>query len=172
MPKDFSAEIKAEAEALLKRYPEPQAALLPVLHLAEKDFGVVDSEAEALAASLCGVTKIRVHEVWSFYHMYARQPRGKYHIRVCHNLSCSLLGAESIIEYLQKALGLEGEGTTEDGLFSLERVECLGACGGAPSMLVNEELYENMTEEKLDKLIRDFRDSSGNGKGSNKGGSA
>lgn len=137
-----------------------------MLHLAEKDFGLVDAEVERMVAHLCGVTRTKVHEVWSFYHMYARQPRGKYHIRVCHNISCSLLGAEHIIEYIQKQLGLEGEGTTEDGVFSLERVECLGACGGAPSLLINEELYENVTEEKLEKIIRDLR------AGSKKGGKA
>lgn len=156
--KEFKSNNKAEAEKLLEYYPgHPEAALLPMLHLAEKEFGVIDEEAEQAVAELCRVTQVQVHRVWSFYHMYARRPRGKYHFRVCHNISCTLLGAEDIITVLLKEMGLEGEGTTEDKLFSFERVECLGACGGAPALLVNEELYENMTREKLEKLIRDFK---------------
>jgi len=158
MSKTLSHQTQAKAEELLKRYPgHPEAALLPVLHLAEEDFGVIDAEAEKAVAELCKTSQVRVHRVWTFYHMYARKPRGKYHFRVCHNISCTLLGAEDIITLLLKEFGLESEGASEDGLFSLERVECLGACGGAPSLLVNEELYENVTEEKLKKLIRDFK---------------
>ena len=128
-----------------------------MLHLAEKEFGVIDAEAEKAVAELCRVPQVRVHQVWSFYHMFTRQPRGKYHFRVCHNLSCTLMGAEDLVSILQKEFGLEGEGTSPDGLFSLERVECLGACGGAPAILVNEELYENLDREKLEKLIRNLK---------------
>jgi NADH-quinone oxidoreductase E subunit len=144
---------QAIADALLKKYPEPSAAILPMFHLAEAEFGLIDDEAEKMVAELCRVSQVRAHAVWSFYHMFARAPRGKYHIRVCHNISCSLLGAEHIIETLKAKLKLKEEGVTEDGLFSLERVECLGACGGAPALLVNEELYENVTEEKIDELL-------------------
>ena len=161
MSKTFTPENQTAAETLLKRYPpdQPNAALLPMLHLAEKEFGLVDDEVEAMIANLCSVSQVKVHNVWSFYHMYARQPRGKYHIRICHNISCSLLGAEHLIDYLQKKLELKGPGTTSDGLFSLERVECLGACGTAPVMLVNEDLYENLTEEKIDALLERLRNS-------------
>jgi NADH-quinone oxidoreductase E subunit len=153
MPKTFTPENTVKAQELLTHYPEPSAAILPMFHLAEAEFGLINEEAEKLVAKLCQVSQARAHSVWTFYHMYARTPRGKYHIRVCHNITCSLLGAEHIIETLKSKLGLKSEGTTEDGLFSLERVECLGACGGAPSMLVNEELYENLTEEKVEKLL-------------------
>lgn len=158
MSKNFSTKRKSQAEALLKHYPQhPEAAMLPMLNLAESEFGLVDDEAELLVAELCRVSQVRVHNAWAFYHMYARQPRGKYHIRVCHNISCSLLGAEHLIDILQEKLGLNGEGTTGDKLFSLERVECLGACGGAPVMLVNEELYEDLTEEKVNNLLEELR---------------
>lgn len=155
----FSSSNQAIAEALLQRYPEsqPQAALLPMLHLAEKEFGLVNAEVEAMVANLCKCSPVKVHNVWAFYHMYARIYRGKYHIRVCHNISCSLLGAEHLIEVMQKKLGLSGPGTTSDGMFSLERVECLGSCGTAPAMLVNEDLYEDLTEEKVEKLLADLR---------------
>ena len=158
MPKTFSPQRQAQAEALLKCYPYPSAALLPMMHLAEAEFGLVDSEVESLVAELCGVSQVRAHTIKQFYHMYARQPRGTYHLRVCHNISCSLLGAEHIIDFLQKELGLQGEGTTEDGLFSLERVECLGSCGTAPAMLVNENLYEDLTEESVSEILQKLRD--------------
>ncbi len=159
MPKTFTPEYQTAADALLKRYPaeQPNAALLPMLHLAEKEFGLVDDEIEAMIADLCSVSQVKVHNVWSFYHMYARQPRGKYHIRICHNISCSLLGTEHLIDHLQKKLGLDGPGTASDGMFSLERVECLGACGTAPVMLVNEDLQENLTVDKIDQLLEELR---------------
>ncbi len=157
MSKTLSPEKLKQAETLLQHYPEPEAALLPMLHLAESEFGVIDDEAEQAVAELCKVSQVKVHNVWSFYHMYARKPRGKFHFRVCHNISCSLLGAEELLEFMLKEMGLEGEGTSADGLFSLERVECLGACGGAPALLVNEELYENLTQEKIEKLIRNLK---------------
>ena len=157
MPKTLSPEKQKLAENLLQLYADPAAALLPMLHLAESEFGVIDDEAEQAVAELCKVSQVKVHGVWTFYHMYARKPRGKYHFRVCHNISCSLLGAEDLLAFMQKEMGLEGDGTSEDGLFSLERVECLGACGGAPAMLVNEELYENLTQEKLEKVIRNLK---------------
>ena len=159
MPKSFTPERQSEAEALLKHYPEehPSAALLPMMHLAEKEFGLIDDEVEELVAGICKVSPVKVHNVWSFYHMYARQYRGKYHIRICHNITCSLLGAEHLIDYLQKKLELDEPGTTEDGMFSLERVECLGSCGTAPAMLVNEDWHENLTEEKIDNLLDELR---------------
>ncbi|NQS98734.1 MAG: NAD(P)H-dependent oxidoreductase subunit E [candidate division Zixibacteria bacterium] len=158
MTKTFPPQRQTQAEALLKHYPHhPEAAMLPMLNLAESEFGLIDDEAELLVAELCRVSQVRVHNAWAFYHMYARQPRGKYHIRVCHNISCSLLGAEHLIDILQEKLGLEGEGTTEDKLFSIERVECLGSCGTAPALLVNEDLYENMTEEKIKNLLEELR---------------
>ena len=132
--------------------------MLPMLHIAESEFGLIDDEAELLVAELCRVSQVKVHNAWAFYHMYARQPRGKYHIRVCHNISCSLLGAEHLIDFLQKKLGLNGESITEDKLFSLERVECLGSCGTAPVMLVNEDLYENLTEESVSEILAKLKD--------------
>ena len=161
MSKSFTPENQAAAETLLKRYPadQPNAALLPMLHLAEIEFGLVDAEVEELVAGICQVSPVKVHNVWSFYHMYARQHRGKYHIRICHNITCSLLGAEHLIDHLQKKLGLDSPGTTEDGMFSVERVECLGSCGTAPAMLVNEVWQENLTEEKIDKLLEELRNS-------------
>ena len=99
MAKEFSTKIKTEAESLLKRYPEPAAAILPVMHLAERDFGLINDEAEKMIARMCEVSQIRVHEVLTFYHMYRKkEPRGKYHIMACQNISCSLLGAEELTQ--------------------------------------------------------------------------
>ena len=157
MPKQLSDSTKSKIEGALKKYPEPPAALLPVMNLVEKEIGVIDGEAEQMIADICSTTRTKVHEAWTFYHMFARKPRGKYHFRVCHNISCSLLGAENIIDLLLQEIGLEGEGTTEDGLFSFERVECLAACGNAPAMLVNEDWHEDLTEEKIRNLIQELR---------------
>ena len=153
MPKEFSPEIKKEAEAVIAQYPSPASAILPLMHLAEREFQVVDADIEKMLAEMCRITQVRAHEIWTFYHMYVTKPRGKYHFRVCHNISCTLLGAEDIISHLMKKFGLDSEGTTEDGLFSLERVECLGACEGSPSMLVNEDLHSLVSIGELDDLI-------------------
>ena len=151
---ELKPETKAKIKALLERYPQRQATLLPVLHLVQEDFGYLSKDAEELVAKELDIPHSAVSEVITFYTMFYREPIGKHHIMVCHNLSCALMGAEKLIGHLEQKLGVQakthlGE-TTEDKRFTLTRVECLGACGEAPMLQINEKYYLNLTIEKID----------------------
>ncbi|MFH1009703.1 MAG: NAD(P)H-dependent oxidoreductase subunit E [bacterium] len=152
-------ELEKKAHEIILRYPPERrgAALVPVLLEAQKAFGYLSPEAETWVADTLGVTPVRVREVISFYAMMRQKPAGKYHIMFCHNVGCSLRGAESLQAYLEKKLGIKAGGVTEDGLFSLVAVECLGACGWGPVMLVGEEQYFQLTPEKIDRIVSELR---------------
>ncbi len=152
---EFSAEQREEIAKIKARFPEnyPAAALLPVLHLAQKSFGHISEEVIGLVSRELGVPEADVREVVSFYTMFYTHPIGKYHIQICHNISCSLMGAERLIDYLEKKLGIKAGETTEDGKFTLTRVECLGACDGAPMLQFNEEYILNLRPEIIDFLL-------------------
>ena len=130
----FSETGRAEVERLLTRYPDRKAVILPALHLAQKEFGYVSDEAIVYIAGLVGTSPADIEGVASFYTMYNRKPVGKYHVQICRNISCSLLGAEHLIEHVTGKLGVNPGGTTPDGKFTLSQVECLGSCGTAPVM--------------------------------------
>ena len=129
------------------------------LWLAQEQFGHISEEVTEYVADLCGVTPIYVSGMASFYTMYNRKPVGKYHIQVCTNLSCCLVGSESIIDVISEKLGIGLGETTPDGLFTLSEVECLGSCGTAPMMQINNDYWEDLTIEKtieiLDRLARE-----------------
>ncbi|MBI5575888.1 MAG: NADH-quinone oxidoreductase subunit NuoE [Deltaproteobacteria bacterium] len=149
----FSENGRREFEALLARYPDKEAAILPTLHIAQREFGHVSDEAVVYVAGLLGFTPARIEGVATFYTMYNRKPVGKYHVQICRNISCSLLGAEHLIGHLSKKLGVKPGETTPDGKFTLSTAECLGSCGTAPVMQVNDDYHENLTEEKIDALL-------------------
>jgi NADH-quinone oxidoreductase subunit E len=149
----FSDTTRREFERILSRYPTREAAILPSLHLVQRDFGYVSDEAIAYVAELLGFTPARIEGVATFYTMYNRRPVGKYHLQVCRNISCSLLGAEHLIEHVARKLGIKPGETTPDGKFTLSKAECLGSCGTAPVMQVNDDYHENLTEEKIDALL-------------------
>jgi len=153
MSPEFSEKTKKAVQEILARYPRKEAAILPVLHLAQQEFGRISSEEEKLIAELLEVKPIKVREVVSFYTMLHREPLGKYHIQVCSNLSCSLLGAEKMIDYLKKRLGIEVGETTQDKKFTLSTVECLGACEQAPCMMVNFDYYGFLDKKKIDEIL-------------------
>jgi NADH-quinone oxidoreductase E subunit len=150
---EFSAEGKKAFENILIRYPQKESALLPTLHLAQKEFGHFTVERMDAIADLLDLPKIRVYRVVSFYTMYQRQEVGKYLLQVCTNVSCSLLGAEKLVAHLEEKLDITVGETTPDGLFTLCEVECLGACGNAPVMMVNDDYYEDLSVEKVDALL-------------------
>ncbi len=154
---EFSAEKQKELDKLLPRYPNKEAALLPALRLAQEEFGWISDEVTTFVAGLLEVPVARVKAVASFYTMYNRKPVGKYHVQVCQNLSCSLMGAEHIIEHLQRKLKIKAGETTADEKFTLSRVECLGACGAAPVMQVNDDYYEDLTAEKVDSILEGLK---------------
>jgi len=149
----FSETGRAEFERLLTRYPDRKAVILPALHLAQKEFGYVSDEAIAYIAGLVGTSSSEIEGVATFYTMYNRKPVGKYHVQICRNISCSLLGAEHLIEHVSKKLGVRPGETTPDGKFTLAKVECLGSCGTAPVMQVNDEYHENLTVESIDRIL-------------------
>ncbi|MDK9699500.1 MAG: NAD(P)H-dependent oxidoreductase subunit E [bacterium] len=158
------ADMKKLSEATLTKianertkYPSGLSVLLPTLWWAQEERLVFDVPTMDYIAEILEISPIRVYEAVTFYTMFNRKPVGRYHFQVCHNISCSILGAEHIIEYLKKKLNVgEGE-VTPDGLFSVTRAECLGSCGTAPMLQMNDRFYENLTEARLDYLISELR---------------
>lgn len=149
----FSENGRTEFERLLTRYPDKEAVILPTLYLAQREFGHVSDEAIVYVAELLGVSPAQIEGVATFYTMYNRKPVGKYHVQICRNISCSLLGAEHLIEHVAGKLGVKPGGTTPDGKFTLSQAECLGSCGTAPVMQINDDYYENLTEASIDAIL-------------------
>ncbi|MBI5183527.1 MAG: NADH-quinone oxidoreductase subunit NuoE [Nitrospinae bacterium] len=140
-------------EGVIKRYSEKRGGLLPTFHIVQKDRGWISEEAIEEIARILDIPPIEVKEAVSFYTMFNTREVGKYHIQVCTNLSCSLLGGRHIVDYLERRLGVDVGKTREDKRFTLSEVECLGSCGTAPVMQINEDYYENLTEDKIDRII-------------------
>src|SRR6187549_480420 len=156
----FSGDALTLARKIMKRYPEGKhkSAILPVLHIAQAEFdGWLSVEAMDYVASVLKIQPIEVYEVASFYSMFNLKPVGKCVIEVCRTGPCWLMGAEDIVKYIEKKLGIKEGETSADGMFTLKTVECLASCGTAPMMQVGEKYYENLTVEKCDKLLEDFR---------------
>jgi NADH-quinone oxidoreductase E subunit len=154
----LSEEAQAKIEEAFSHFPKRQAATLPILHILQEEFGYVSDEVMRLTAELTGTTPVEVQSTVSFYTLFKRKATGKYLLQVCRTLSCSLMGAEGLLDHLQKKLGI-GEGdTTPDGKFTLMAVECLASCGTAPVMQINEDYYEKLTPEKLDQVLASLPD--------------
>jgi NADH-quinone oxidoreductase subunit E len=153
----FSKQALEEFERIQKRYPERRAALLPALWMAQKEFGYLPPEALGLCADLTGCSPAQVLEVAEFYTMYRKQPCGKNHLQVCRTLSCMLAGSEEIRAAIERKLGLKPGQMTPDGKFSFQEVECLGSCHTSPCLMVNDELHENLTPDKVEALIEKLR---------------
>ncbi len=156
-PVRFSDAQLAEVRRLQALYPERQAALLPVLRMAQDTFGFVSPEVEVYVAELFELSPAHVHEVVTFYTLFFQQPVGRHVISVCHNLSCSLRGAEDVVAYLQERLGVEAGATTPDGRVTLLRVECLCACEAAPMMQVDEEYVGPLDRGAVDRVLEGLR---------------
>lgn len=155
--REISAETKKRIEKLLAHYPNKRSALLEVLHTLQQEWGYIDEEGEKKVADILEVSPVDVHEVVTFYTMYYRKQGGKYKIKLCRNLTCSLMGSDTLINYLRKKLKIDVGETTLDGKFSLETVECLGACELAPVMQINEEFYGHLTPEKIDEILEGLK---------------
>jgi NADH-quinone oxidoreductase E subunit len=153
----FTEDNLRKVEEIKKRYPKPMAALLPVLWLAQEQFGWISEEVMHYVAGLLDLPFNHVLGVVTFYTMYNQQPVGKFHIQFCANISCMLRGSDNLIEHLEHKLGVKVGETTPDSMFTLSEVECLGSCGTAPMMQVNNDYYDDLTKEKLDNLIDEFR---------------
>jgi NADH-quinone oxidoreductase subunit E len=153
MSRPYSDTLLRKIDELASRYPKKEAALIPVLRLVQEETGCISSEEEEFVAESLGLKKMRVREVVTFYTMLTRRPLGKYHIQVCDNLSCSLLGAAALLDHLQKKLGVRVGETSPDRKFTLTTVECLGACDQAPCMLVNTDYYTNLSPAEVDRIL-------------------
>ncbi|HNW45082.1 MAG TPA: NADH-quinone oxidoreductase subunit NuoE [Elusimicrobiales bacterium] len=157
MPYKLTDEFKEAAARICARYPRRDAALIPLLHELQKSRGFVAEEAMDELAKFLELPYARVKAAVTFYTMFNRAPAGKYHIQVCRNISCHMAGAPDLLGRLRARLSLKEGETTADGLFTLSSVECLGACGSAPVIQVNEEYFEDMTLEKLDALLEEMK---------------
>jgi NADH-quinone oxidoreductase subunit E len=162
----LSEATKARFAREVAKYPKEQAqsAVMACLSIVQQEQGWVSAEAEAEIAAYLGMAPIAVREVTTFYNMYNQQPTGKYKLNVCTNLPCQLRNGQNALEHLCKALGVEDGGTTADGLFTVSKCECLGACADAPVMLVNDrQMLSYMANDKLDDLVATIRAAEGKG---------
>jgi NADH-quinone oxidoreductase subunit E len=149
----LSAAALATLEKLAPRYAHREALLLPALWLVQDEYGWISEEAMQHVAEVLGVSPVRVYSVVTFYHMYHEAPPGKYNVQVCHNLSCSLLGAERLLDLLHRKLAVGENEPTPDGKFMIQRVECLGACEHAPCAQLNDRFLFDLTPAKLQELL-------------------
>jgi len=153
----FTAARLAEIKTLVARYPAAQSALLPVLHMAQEDFGYLPIEVQQMVADVLGLRLMAVREVVTFYTMFREQPCGKYLLEVCTNASCMLNGANELAAHMCEVLGIKIGETTPDGMFTVTEVECAGACGGAPVVQVNNIYHERADAIHMDEVIAQAR---------------
>jgi NADH-quinone oxidoreductase subunit E len=155
----FSPELEARFEKLLNSYPpgRTRSAVIPMLMYAQDETGAVTRELIEEVAKRCKVTPLQVDEVVGYYSMMHREPQGKYHVQVCTNIRCMLVGGTELYEHACKKLGLGHKQTSADGNISLEEVECMGACSWAPAVQVNYDFHHHVTPEQFDKLIEGLK---------------
>jgi NADH-quinone oxidoreductase E subunit len=149
----FSDENLLKIEEILKSYPLKKPAVMPVLYLAQEQNGFISNEVIKEVSDILEITPEEVLGVVTFYTMYHQKPMGKYHVQVCTNVSCMLRGGFELYDKVKEKLGIDNMEVTEDKVFSLEEVECMGSCGTAPMISVNEDYYENLTKEKVIEIL-------------------
>ena len=149
----YGTEFERRVDTIVARYPQPKAALLPVLWQCQDAKGWIEPAAENWVAARLGVSPAHVHGCVTFYTMYKQRPMGRHHIQVCTTLSCMLRGSDELLEHLKGRLGIDEGEVTPDGKFSLVRVECLGSCGTAPMFQLNDDFHEDLTLERVDRLL-------------------
>jgi len=153
----FSDQFESRFTEMLGHYPTPRSVLVPTLLYAQDEVGYLSNEVIAEIAGRLDLTELDVRNVITYYSMLTTKPRGKYNVQVCTNIACLLRGSDELMEHCEKKLGVEHKGTTPDGMFSLEEVECIGACSWAPAVQVNYDFHENLTPEKMDKVLDEYR---------------
>jgi NADH dehydrogenase (ubiquinone) flavoprotein 2 len=157
MSLEFSAQSQQRIERLLTQYPTAQAALLPVLHLAQEEFGHLSDEALHLVADTLKLPSAHVFGVITFYTMFHREPSGRNELMVCTNVSCMLRGGYTVLRHIESRLGIKAGETTPDGCFHLVEEECLAACANAPMMISGDNYYLDLTPQKVDTILDDLR---------------
>jgi NADH-quinone oxidoreductase subunit E len=153
----FSNQFESRFAEMLTHYPTKRSVLVPTLLYAQDEIGYLSNEAIKELAGRLELTELEVRNVISYYSMLTTHPRGKYNVQVCTNIACLLRGGDELFEHCENKLGLKHKGTTADGLFSLEEVECIGACSWAPAVQVNYDFHENLTTEKLDQVLDEYK---------------
>jgi len=155
----FSDEFEARFAEMVPHYPTKRSALVPTLLYAQDEIGFLSDEVITELAGRLDLTELEVRNVISYYSMLTTNPRGKFNVQICTNISCLVRGGEEILQHCAKRLGVGHKGTTPDGLFTLEEVECIGACSWAPAAQVNYDFHENPTTEKIDSILDAYRKS-------------
>src|SRR6202049_3336603 len=153
----FSDQFESRFTEMLSHYPTRRSVLVPTLLYAQDEVGFLSPEAIAEIAQRLELTVLEVNNVISYYSMLTTKPRGKFNVQVCTNISCLVRGGEEILEHCAKKLGVGHKGTTPDGLFTLEEVECIGACSWAPAAQVNYDFHENLTPDKMDRILDEYK---------------
>ncbi len=154
---EFSEAAKQRFDTILSHYPEKRAALIPVLDLAQREFGWISDEVAEYVGSLMGYPASDVLSVSTFYTLLRNKPVGKYHLEICRNVSCWLMGAYPCLDEIKKQLGTKADEVTTDGQFSWNVTECLASCGTAPAMQVGDRYYENLTPSRIAEIIEELR---------------
>ena len=149
----FTEENLEKINKARKKYPTALAAVMDTVYIAQEQNGYISTEAMSEIAEVLGIDKVSVLSVVTFYTMYHTKPMGRFHVQVCTNVSCMLRGGYKIWDQVKGKLGLDHMQVSPDGKFSLEEVECMGACGYAPMIAVNEDFYENLTKEKVEEIL-------------------
>jgi NADH-quinone oxidoreductase subunit E len=154
----FSPELAARFDKLVTLYPVRRSALVPMLLYAQDEVGYISDAVIAEVARRVGVQENDVVSVLSYYSMLHTKPVGKFNVQVCTNICCMLRGGNELFDHCKKRLGVGHKGTTPDGVFSLEEVECIGACSWAPAVQINYDFHENLTPESMDKILDEYRE--------------
>jgi NADH-quinone oxidoreductase subunit E len=154
----FSEQLEARYSDMLTHYPVKRSLLVPFLLYIQDEFGYVTDESIEEVAWRLEITALEIRNVISYYSMLRTKPGGKYNVQVCTNICCLLRGGEEMLEHARKSLGIAvNKGVTPDGVFSVEEVECIGACSWAPAMQVNYDFHENLTPDKIDQILDEYR---------------
>jgi len=153
----FSEQFEQRFAEMLTHYPTKRSVLVPTLLYAQDEIGYLSDDVISELASRLDLTELEVRDVISYYSMLTLKPRGKYNVQVCTNIACMLRGGGELLEQCEKRLGIGNKGTTPDGMFSLEEVECIGACSWAPAVQVNYDFHENLTAEKMEEILDEYK---------------
>ncbi len=153
----FSPALAARFDRMVTLYPLRRSALIPMLLYAQDEVGYLSDEVIREVAQRIEITELDVRNVISYYSLLHTVPRGKYHVQICTNISCMVRGANELLNHCKQRLGIENKQTTPDKLFSLEEVECIGACSWAPAAQVNYDFHEKLTADSLDQILADYR---------------
>jgi NADH-quinone oxidoreductase subunit E len=157
MSSRISQKTRENIDRMIKKYPQKEAAMLPVLHAVQREVGRITEEDEIMVADILGIPPVRVKEAVTFYSMFHQKKLGRYHIQLCSNLSCYLKGGDQLLKYLEDKLKIRPGEISEDEKFSLSLVECLGACDQAPVMMINDDYYGRLNTDKIEKILKDLK---------------